>query len=72
MLAQTWSEHCKHKIFNANIEYSEKVRKGISALIHKGKGNGEKSDEFKNQPENIQQITLSEIKFIEKRLIEKR
>ncbi|MBI4743327.1 MAG: phosphoribosylformylglycinamidine synthase subunit PurL [Actinobacteria bacterium] len=23
MLAQTWSEHCKHKIFNGLIEYSE-------------------------------------------------
>ncbi len=23
MLAQTWSEHCKHKIFNALIEYSD-------------------------------------------------
>ena len=23
MLAQTWSEHCKHKIFNASIGYSE-------------------------------------------------
>ena len=23
VLAQTWSEHCKHKIFNANIEYKE-------------------------------------------------
>ncbi len=23
-LAQTWSEHCKHKIFNARIEYIEK------------------------------------------------
>lgn len=23
ILAQTWSEHCKHKIFAANIEYSE-------------------------------------------------
>ncbi len=22
-LAQTWSEHCKHKIFNASIEYEE-------------------------------------------------
>ena len=22
-LAQTWSEHCKHKIFNATISYSE-------------------------------------------------
>jgi len=22
MIAQTWSEHCKHKIFNADIEYS--------------------------------------------------
>ena len=23
MIAQTWSEHCKHKIFNATIEYRE-------------------------------------------------
>lgn len=23
MLAQTWSEHCKHKILNARVEYSE-------------------------------------------------
>lgn len=23
MVAQTWSEHCKHKIFNAEIEYAE-------------------------------------------------
>lgn len=23
MLAQTWSEHCKHKIFNAIIDYEE-------------------------------------------------
>ena len=26
-LAQTWSEHCKHKIFNANITYREGNRK---------------------------------------------
>ncbi|TLN19308.1 phosphoribosylformylglycinamidine synthase, partial [bacterium] len=25
-LAQTWSEHCKHKIFNANIAYEEEGR----------------------------------------------
>ena len=25
-LAQTWSEHCKHKIFNAVIEYREDGR----------------------------------------------
>lgn len=25
ILAQTWSEHCKHKIFGANIEYSENI-----------------------------------------------
>jgi phosphoribosylformylglycinamidine synthase subunit PurSL len=24
VLAQTWSEHCKHKIFNARIEYQDK------------------------------------------------
>jgi len=27
VLAQTWSEHCKHKIFNAAIEYEEDGRK---------------------------------------------
>ena len=27
MIAQTWSEHCKHKIFNAEIEYVEGGRK---------------------------------------------
>ncbi|VVB58729.1 Phosphoribosylformylglycinamidine synthase subunit PurL [Candidatus Anstonella stagnisolia] len=27
MLAQTWSEHCKHKIFNAQIEYEENGKK---------------------------------------------
>ncbi len=35
MIAQTWSEHCKHKIFNAEIEYSERdapVRR-ISSLF---------------------------------------
>jgi len=26
-IAQTWSEHCKHKIFNAEIEYKEKNKK---------------------------------------------
>jgi phosphoribosylformylglycinamidine synthase len=28
-LAQTWSEHCKHKIFNALIEYSEDGRLSV-------------------------------------------
>jgi phosphoribosylformylglycinamidine synthase len=27
MIAQTWSEHCKHKIFNASIEYTEDGRR---------------------------------------------
>ncbi|MDD5712220.1 MAG: AIR synthase-related protein, partial [Smithellaceae bacterium] len=26
-LAQTWSEHCKHKIFNSRIDYTEKGKK---------------------------------------------
>jgi phosphoribosylformylglycinamidine synthase II len=26
MIAQTWSEHCKHKIFNAEIDYREEGR----------------------------------------------
>ncbi len=34
-LAQTWSEHCKHKIFNADIEYSDDTgsRIHISSLF---------------------------------------
>ena len=34
MLAQTWSEHCKHKIFNAKIEYEENGKKeNINSLF---------------------------------------
>ncbi|MBR9690880.1 phosphoribosylformylglycinamidine synthase subunit PurL [Candidatus Woesearchaeota archaeon] len=29
VLAQTWSEHCKHKIFNATITYEEQGRKEV-------------------------------------------
>ncbi|MBP6941569.1 MAG: hypothetical protein KBB65_07335 [Syntrophorhabdaceae bacterium] len=34
VLAQTWSEHCKHKIFNAAIEYEEDGKsEGIDSLF---------------------------------------
>lgn len=34
MIAQTWSEHCKHKIFNASVEYTEgKKKKKIKSLF---------------------------------------
>lgn len=34
VLAQTWSEHCKHKIFNANITYRENgITKKIDSLF---------------------------------------
>ena len=29
MIAQTWSEHCKHKIFNARITYTENGREEV-------------------------------------------
>ncbi len=33
-LAQTWSEHCKHKIFNSRIEYTEgRTKKVINSLF---------------------------------------
>ena len=33
IIAQTWSEHCKHKIFAADIEYSEsRIARGLKAL----------------------------------------
>ncbi|MBP7763903.1 MAG: phosphoribosylformylglycinamidine synthase [Syntrophaceae bacterium] len=33
-LAQTWSEHCKHKIFNSRIEYSDgRTKKTINSLF---------------------------------------
>lgn len=31
-LAQTWSEHCKHKIFNADVEYTDE--QGERSVIH--------------------------------------
>lgn len=34
-LAQTWSEHCKHKIFAAEVEYSESNETGTPALGNK-------------------------------------
>ncbi|MBZ0189468.1 MAG: hypothetical protein K8F91_24695, partial [Candidatus Obscuribacterales bacterium] len=34
ILAQTWSEHCKHKIFNADIEYTEQVSTTGSGEAH--------------------------------------
>ncbi len=34
-IAQTWSEHCKHKIFNARIEYEEDGRVEIVDSIFK-------------------------------------
>jgi len=35
VLAQTWSEHCKHKIFNSEITYSEeKSKKTIRSLFN--------------------------------------
>ena len=49
MIAQTWSEHCKHKIFNAEIEYYEGDKReeivslfntyirGVTALLEKKK-----------------------------------
>ncbi len=49
-LAQTWSEHCKHKIFNSKIDYTDgrkklkidslfkKYIKGSTAKIRKSKG----------------------------------
>ncbi|MFZ9595905.1 MAG: phosphoribosylformylglycinamidine synthase subunit PurL [Bdellovibrionia bacterium] len=33
ILAQTWSEHCKHKIFNAQIEYEEAGKSLIPKTI---------------------------------------
>ncbi len=33
VLAQTWSEHCKHKIFNAEIAYSEKIPENVGPAL---------------------------------------
>jgi phosphoribosylformylglycinamidine synthase II len=33
MIAQTWSEHCKHKIFNAEIEFREGAASGTGRTI---------------------------------------
>lgn len=36
-LAQTWSEHCKHKIFNAKIDYVEEAKEGRKKVRRKEK-----------------------------------
>jgi phosphoribosylformylglycinamidine synthase subunit PurSL len=33
VLAQTWSEHCKHKIFQAEIDYTEQVSEEMRSLV---------------------------------------
>jgi len=38
---------CKKMCEHFSIDYSEKVRKGVSALYHKGKGTGEQNELFK-------------------------
>jgi phosphoribosylformylglycinamidine synthase II len=35
MIAQTWSEHCKHKIFNATIQYDENGKKETIKSVFK-------------------------------------
>jgi len=35
MMAQTWSEHCKHKIFNATIRYHESGRQEVIRSLFK-------------------------------------
>ncbi len=36
-IAQTWSEHCKHKIFNATIDYVDKTEKKTAHKVKKTK-----------------------------------
>ena len=36
-IAQTWSEHCKHKTFRGKIEYREEIRNPQSAIRNKSK-----------------------------------
>jgi len=47
MIAQTWSEHCKHKIFNAVIDYNEERPGGP----REGEGEPGRSDGAKGRPE---------------------
>ncbi len=52
MLAQTWSEHCKHKIFQANITYREN-------------GNSERINSiFKNYIKNTTEIVSQTKKYL--------
>ncbi len=32
VIAQTWSEHCKHKIFNAHIKHKDKTKSGAQTV----------------------------------------
>ncbi|MBT3584953.1 MAG: phosphoribosylformylglycinamidine synthase, partial [Halobacteriovoraceae bacterium] len=53
VLAQTWSEHCKHKIFAAKINYSEENIKGYKRLGQQNIG-GLYKDLIKNSTKRIE------------------
>lgn len=53
ILAQTWSEHCKHKIFSANIEYSE-TDTGVFKKLSNLKVNGLFPDFIRSTTEELE------------------
>lgn len=53
VLAQTWSEHCKHKIFAAEIEYSEKNEPAFGPKLGNFKVGSLFKDYIKDTTESI-------------------
>ena len=53
VLAQTWSEHCKHKIFQAEIEYQEYIENPQIPKIGSFKLNGLYKDFIKNTTSRV-------------------
>lgn len=53
VLAQTWSEHCKHKIFQAEIEYKEYIENPQIPKIGSFKVNGLYKEYIKNTTSRV-------------------
>ncbi len=73
VLAQTWSEHCKHKIFNANIEYTETITEVHSSGAASGSAGGSSNEEpARTHTRSIRSLYKTFIKGATARLAGKR
>lgn len=58
-IAQTWSEHCKHKIFNAKIEYRDTASNRVEVIDSLFKSFIKKTTEFVRKEKGERDICVS-------------